>query len=180
MLRCLPEQGSFFPFHMTQGFPGEVMAPWGCCQLCYTMQTRWGSVRGAAKGARVGRKHSMSRTAFLANGWLTLVGGLGGGGGGGNASIWGSRCCSAPARDHCCVAMAVVTNWQPEPASPVSPSPCAMMLWERRAEGALHPGPHLLFTSPSPCRAEERENCLCRLPKEKPVWRQGPRSGEGL
>lgn len=141
---------------------------------------RWGSVRGAAKGACVGRKHSLSETAFLENGWLTPVRGLGGGGRGrgGNASIWGCR--PAPRGDHCCVAMAVVTNWQPEPASPISPSPCAMMLWEGRAEGASHPGPQLLFTSPSPCRAKERENCLCRLPGEKPVRRQGPRSGEGL
>lgn len=181
MLRGFPEQGSSSLLCMSQGFPGAVRAPWGCCQRCHTineMGLREGSSQRCACGQealavwnslpwawvaypsqRPGRRRRMRRC---------------------NASIWGCRCCPAPKGDHCCVAMAVVTNWQPEPASPVSPSPCAMMLREGRAEGASHPSPQLLFTSPSPCRAKERENCLCRLSGEKPVRRQGPRSGEGL
>lgn len=53
MLRGFPEQGSSSLLCMSQGFPGAVRAPWGCCQHCHTvneMGLREGSSQRCACG----------------------------------------------------------------------------------------------------------------------------------
>lgn len=182
IFRCLPEQGLFFPVFTWHGISQRKwVALLGLCQLSYTIQMRftlWSNQSGGWGGRGVCKGNIfLYKTTFL-NKWVDYPRQS-------HPRSWRQYIHSVvplplpyqATGDYCSVAMATLTNWQPDP----SLHSLGETLWDalgKTYRGDLHPRSHFFLTLVLTYWPRERENHLCKLSEEKPKQRQGTMSGE--